>query len=79
MDQTRLQRSGFLVKDSIFLINILLVVYICQLKKKITPLFPKGMNLHVKAAVVNLQRMSNKIQKSGATAKVRISEEQVIL
>ena len=74
MDQTKL-----LVKDSIFLINILLVVYICQLKKKITPLFPKGMNLHVKAAVANLQRMSNKINKSGATAKVRISEEQVIL
>ena len=59
-----------MTKDSILLINIVPVVYICQLRK-IVPLLPEGTDKHIhQAAVANSLKILNEINKSGATDKV---------
>ena len=64
------RHSNVMTKDSILLINIVPVVYICQLRK-IVPLLPEGMDKHIhQAAVANSLKILNEINKSGATDKV---------
>ena len=47
------RHSNVMTKDSILLINIVPVVYICQLRK-IVPLLPEGTDKHIhQAAVAN--------------------------
>ena len=65
------RHSNVMTKDSILLINIVPVVYICQLRKKIVPLLPEGTDKHIhQAAVANSLKILNEINKSGATDKV---------
>ena len=62
--------------------NVLVIVYICALRKNNEPLLPAEGTIkctHIHGTIANSQMMPTKISKNGAIAKVTISLEQVIL